>query len=493
MEITNHVMYQAYKATYTYLSHTNLGFTFNFLLDTDADVGWDVVLHTPVFATSQDVTTRSDTVPTGSEQGSSIQTYDQQAVGGSGYENYVALFKDEDWFNEDEDPAFLAAVEASLADQQTGGQSVNTILKLFQDDNLQQTSDESESINILINRKAVLKSTLRAIERKTFSFLRPVCITFAGEEAVDVGGPRREFFRLLMASLSGSAVFHGSWFSHDLHQLSNRKYALTGKLVAWSILQGCNGPRCLSEVGYNLCKGVRVESATAIKEIANGEMKEILQALETATSEEAFVGITKKYADNIAQYGYSKIYTATLASKDEIVDSLLKQYFVYGVNAEYMQFIEGMNSIGNFGNIVQANKAVFDAILSNKCEKLTASSFMSLYELDRSEKGSNRREQEDNTIYCLELFLKDLEEGEVDSLTLEDLLVFITGADSVPPLGFDQLITVDFFDFEAKVRRRPWSSTCALTLHLPRGVDEPEEFNALMVESLLGCHGFGKI
>lgn len=147
------------------------------------------------------------------------------------------------------------------------------ILKLFQDENLQQTSDRSESINITINRKAVVKSTLRAIERKTFSFFEPVSITFAGEEAVDVGGPRREFFRLLMASLSGSPVFHGSWFSHDLHQLRNNKYALPGKLVPWSVLQGCNGPRCLSEVGFNVCIGVRVEPVTAIEEIADESLR----------------------------------------------------------------------------------------------------------------------------------------------------------------------------------------------------------------------------
>ena len=38
-----------------------------------------------------------------------------------------------------------------------------------------------------------------------------------------------------------------------------------------------------------------------------------------------------------------------------------------------------MNSIGTFGNIVQANKSVFDAILSNKHDKLTVSTFVFLY------------------------------------------------------------------------------------------------------------------
>lgn len=121
-----------------------------------------------------------------------------------------------------------------------------------------------------------------------------------------------------------------------------------------------------------------------------------------------------------------------------------------------------MNTVGNFGNVVLANN-----ILSNKQEKLTAAKFKSLYELNTSEQGSNSRQQEESTIYCFEVFLKDLEEGERDGLALEDLLVFITGSDTVPPLGFDHVITVEFYDFTGNDRRRPWSSTCGFTFHLP--------------------------
>ena len=146
---------------------------------------------------------------------------------------------------------------------------------------------------------------------------------------------------------------------------------------------------------------------------------------------------------------------------------MLKQNFDYGVHAEFAQFMEGMNSIGNFGNMVMANQSVFDAILSSNHEKLTLSTFSSLYELKRSEVGSNNRRCENSTIYCFELFLKDLEEDEVDGLTLKGLLVFISGADSVPPLGFDHLISVHFYDFIGNVCRHPSSSTCALTYGAP--------------------------
>ena len=201
-------------------------------------------------------------------------------------------------------------------------------------------------MSVIISRKAIMQSTLRVIERKTFSFRKPVN-AFAGEEAVDAGGPRREFFRFLMASLGASAVFHGSWFSHDLYQLNQGKYALAGMLVACSILQGCNGPRCLSEVGYNLCRVVAVDPVIAIEAIADVGMKKILKAIEASPSKEEFADVIEKSADQIAGYGYSKIYDANLANKDDIVHSLVKQHFVYSAHAEYAQFIEGMNTVGN--------------------------------------------------------------------------------------------------------------------------------------------------
>lgn len=175
-----------------------------------------------------------------------------------------------------------------------------------------------------------------------------------------------------------------------------------------------------------------------------------------------------------------------------MVDCLIKQNFVYGVHAEVNQFLNGMNSIGHFGDVLMANKSVFYAILSNKYGKLTLTMFKSLYEVVFSDKESNSRMKEESTVYCLELFLQDLEEGEVAGLNLEDL-IFITGTESPPPVGFDRLITVEFYDFVGNVRRHPWSSTCALSLHLPRGIEDPAEFNDPLRESLLECHGFGNV
>lgn len=224
-----------------------------------------------------------------------------------------------------------------------------------------------------------MHSPLRAIERKTFSFFKPVIVPFAGEEAVDAGGPKREFFRLLMSCIRESAAFSGSWFSHDLNHLSSQKYTLYGKLVAWSVLQGGTGPRCLSSEGYKIYRGATFDQALAIEDVADVQMKEILRVTAKCCSQEEFDGVITKHADHIAQYGYPNIYTAKLAQKKEVVDCLLRQNFVYGVHAAFSQFMEGMDTIGF---IVKENQSVFDAILSSKHDKLTLGAFSSLYELD---------------------------------------------------------------------------------------------------------------
>ena len=65
-----------------------------------------------------------------------------------------------------------------------------------------------------------------------FRFFKPVTVTFASEEAVDDGRPKREFFRLLMRAVGDSPIFHGSWFVHDLGLLEENRYELAGKMVA---------------------------------------------------------------------------------------------------------------------------------------------------------------------------------------------------------------------------------------------------------------------
>ncbi len=68
-------------------------------------------------------------------------------------------------------------------------------------------------------------------------------VSFIGEAAIDTGGPRREFFRLLTAAilLSNSSTFEGYPASvtpsHNITALNNQEYYLAGKMISTSIIQ----------------------------------------------------------------------------------------------------------------------------------------------------------------------------------------------------------------------------------------------------------------
>ncbi len=52
---------------------------------------------------------------------------------------------------------------------------------------------------------------------------------------------------------------------------------------------------------------------------------------------------------------------------------------------------------------------------------------------------------------------------------------------------------IEFYEQEEPTRRIPYASTCALTLYLPRGVSEEDEFKELMFTAIKGSLGFGKV
>ena len=365
------------------------------------------------------------------------------------------------------------------------------IIQKYINKNLEQSESWEENVcRIVINRSDIYKSTIRSINRKKFSFFKPLSVTFSGEEAVDTGGPKREYLRLLMQEVATLKIFQNDWFKHDLIALNQNVYALVGQLIAWSILQGCSGPKCLSMSIYNFISGKTVDD-NLHQHIIDEDLKEILAVLNRTSNDESFNEFLDKYSDRICDYGYVNIYITKYGDKLDICNALLKHQFKFSVLAEIQQFKDGMNVIGNFGECIWNNNNVFESILSDKQEDLTWQKFKELFSNDYSEVGSNKRIVENETIYSWEMFLQDVNEKEVD-VKFGDLLIFITGTNSIPPLGFTNKPCIGFYDLEIKERRLPWSSTCSNTLYLPRNVD-PAMLKSMIIQSLLEGHGFGKV
>lgn len=82
--------------------------------------------------------------------------------------------------------------------------------------------------------------------------------------------------------------------------------------------------------------------------------------------------------------------------------------------------------------------------------------------------------------------------GKESTCTLEDVLVFFTGASAIPPLGFSGKPKLVFL--ETPTEKLPTASTCDLHLRIP--TVHGDSFNAFkewMELGILGNSGFGEV
>lgn len=92
-----------------------------------------------------------------------------------------------------------------------------------------------------------------------------------------------------------------------------------------------------------------------------------------------------------------------------------------------------------------------------------------------------------STIMVLVIFIPTAQ-GNQGSPNLSDVMVFLTGCDTPPPLGFgDVNATMRFTESDGL----PTVSTCSLTLRFPLDFQTDfEEFKEKMAFAILGSHGF---
>nr|XP_054592854.1 G2/M phase-specific E3 ubiquitin-protein ligase-like [Nothobranchius furzeri]XP_054592855.1 G2/M phase-specific E3 ubiquitin-protein ligase-like [Nothobranchius furzeri] len=134
-------------------------------------------------------------------------------------------------------------------------EDVAVLLKQFQEDNLSGLVQK-----ICIRRRKLLDTAIRAMSRLSFSWNDSPEIEFFGEEADDMGGPQREFFRLLMIEVQSTlGIFEGRagqvFFAYDQSALEQNKFFQGGKLIGWSLAHGGPGIKALDPNLYQMMCG----------------------------------------------------------------------------------------------------------------------------------------------------------------------------------------------------------------------------------------------
>lgn len=73
-------------------------------------------------------------------------------------------------------------------------------------------------------------------------------------------------------------------------------------------------------------------------------------------------------------------------------------------------------------------------------------------------------------------------------MNLQDVLFFWTGANSVPPLGFDKKFEINFVTTTEK--KLPVAHTCGMILELARGILDADSFKNDMIKAIKWSGGF---
>ena len=106
--------------------------------------------------------------------------------------------------------------------------------------------DPSNQQLLNIRRSKMWQDASRAFSSSTFTCSRGIRVKFIGEMGVDGGGPRREFYRLLVQAIcTTSGLLEGSDGnkipSHNWAALKARKFVLLGLMAGMSMVDGGPG------------------------------------------------------------------------------------------------------------------------------------------------------------------------------------------------------------------------------------------------------------
>ncbi|XP_057175463.1 G2/M phase-specific E3 ubiquitin-protein ligase-like [Triplophysa rosa] len=136
-----------------------------------------------------------------------------------------------------------------------------------------------------MNRANVWDGADRGFRRSSFDPTCSMLVKFTDdvglmEEALDTGGPTREFLTLLMDAIETRRVFEGKdnakYLSFDCQAAEDNEYFHIGRMIAVSIVHGGPGLCCLSPNFFLYLIGKEKKTEATIEDIPDDEVKKAL-------------------------------------------------------------------------------------------------------------------------------------------------------------------------------------------------------------------------
>ncbi len=144
------------------------------------------------------------------------------------------------------------------------------------------TLDDYENVErIHIRRTHLFEDSYRFFRKQSNNGSKMLKIIFLGEAAIDDGGPRREFFQLLLNDIAKRSGLFIGWPDHvvplhNVEALGHNKFYVVGKMLAISIIQGGQPPVYFSSPVADFMVYDRVNSSVDIEDIPDFQVRQEL-------------------------------------------------------------------------------------------------------------------------------------------------------------------------------------------------------------------------
>ncbi|XP_031329222.1 uncharacterized protein LOC116160215 [Photinus pyralis] len=166
-------------------------------------------------------------------------------------------------------------------------------------------------------------------------------------------------------------------------------------------------------------------------------------------------------------------------------EDVTKFYAFHRIRPALEQFREGLNT-GMIYELLKSHPNLFQNTMC-QTEDITSNTLEKLFSIMYSEQGSSKRSIENRIISFWRDFLLDCEDN-VTEVTLKDVIIFITAAETVPPLGFSIAPKITFLHDDATLY--PKANTCALEISLPTCHSSYDKFKQHMAFGIGNCKDF---
>ncbi|XP_049895693.1 G2/M phase-specific E3 ubiquitin-protein ligase [Epinephelus moara] len=293
-----------------------------------------------------------------------------------------------------------------------------------------------------INRANVWDGAIRGFKRSSFDPSHEILVKFTddegqAEDGLDTGGPKREFLTLLMYYLRTRRIFDGpedrKFLTFDSAAARDDEYFHAGRMIATSIVHGGPGPRFLSEMLYQHLTGrTNTDIEAKIEDINDDTMRaSLLEISNTATLDELHASINRH--SSLLQTAGCFQYPDRVDDKKNIIKDFMQWYFFYRNHFSIQRFKDGLSTLDVI-HALEQHASIFRAFMCSSEEQLSSATLEQHFEVQLSEKGSTRRQEETRALGFWRDYLLETQEKQT-GLSLQDILMFATGLNTLPPAG----------------------------------------------------------